>query len=84
MSDAHRRGFSPRERSATPSVGEVISRIVFGGFWALVASGSLAAAVLLFAQGMPAGGLVCIGVALLAALYSRYLFRGGRFRILFW
>ena len=64
--------------------GDMISRAIFGGFWSLVCLGSLVAAASGISGGHPGlffGGLV---VAILAGLYARYIFRGGRFRILFW
>jgi hypothetical protein len=68
---------------ARPGAGEMLSRTVFGGFWALVTLGMFIAGVAGMAHGH-AGALLTIPVAALTGLYSRYLFRGGRFRILFW
>jgi hypothetical protein len=62
---------------------DIGSRVIFGGFWSVVALGALVGGVAILTQGN-AVGLLVIGVGILAALYARYIFRGGRFRILFW
>jgi hypothetical protein len=67
-----------------PSAGDLISRVIFGGFWSTVAVVALVASGLAVNQGSLGGGLIALGVALLCGLYARYIFRGGRFRILFW
>jgi hypothetical protein len=67
----------------SPSVGDMISRTIFGGFWGLVAVGlAWTGLSLVFTGDM--SGLITVGVSVLPGLYSRYIFRGGRFRILFW
>jgi hypothetical protein len=63
--------------------GEVISRVVFGGFWTLVTIGAFIGGLVALSQGS-AGGLLAILVAALTGLYAGYIFRGGRFRIMFW
>lgn len=67
-----------------PGAGEILSRAVFGGFWAVVTLGIVIAGIAGFANGSPGGGFLALIVAALTGLYARYIFRGGRFRILFW
>jgi hypothetical protein len=62
---------------------EVGSRIFYGGFWAVVTVVAGISGVALLADGKPAGLLALI-VAALAGIYAAYVFRGGRFRIMFW
>ncbi len=69
---------------AGPSAGDAIGRVIFGGFWSIVAVAALFTSGIAFVQGKPGGALIALGVAFLCGLYVRYLFRGGRFRILFW
>jgi len=64
-------------------VGEMLSRTLFGGFWALVTLGLLIAALAGVSNGH-AGALLGIPAAALTGLYSAYIFRGGRFRMIFW
>jgi hypothetical protein len=64
-------------------VGEVLSRTVFGGFWAVVTVGLILAAFAGAAAGHPQA-LAALLPAVLTGLYAWYIFRGGRFRILFW
>jgi hypothetical protein len=64
-------------------VGDMISRVIFGGFWALVTLGLFISGMTAVAKGH-ASGLLALLAAVLTALYSAYIFRGGRFRILFW
>jgi hypothetical protein len=64
-------------------VGDMISRVIFGGFWALVTLGLFISGMTAVAKGH-AGGLLALLAAVLTALYSAYIFRGGRFRMLFW
>ncbi len=64
-------------------VGDMISRTIFGGFWALVTLGLFISGMAGVAKGH-AGGLLALLVAVLTGLYSAYIFRGGRFRMLFW
>jgi hypothetical protein len=61
----------------------MISRVIFGGFWALVTLGLFISGMAAVAKGH-AGGLLALLAAVLTALYSAYIFRGGRFRMLFW
>ena len=64
--------------------GEIISRIIFGGFWAAVTLGLAVAGFAVMGNGHAGGGLVSLGAAVLTGLYSAYIFRGGRVRFLFW
>jgi hypothetical protein len=64
-------------------VGDMISRVIFGGFWALVTLGLFISGMTAVAKGH-AGGLLALLAAVLTTLYSAYIFRGGRFRMLFW
>ncbi|MFI6071530.1 hypothetical protein ACIA5C_08060 [Actinoplanes sp. NPDC051343] len=58
--------------------------MIFGGFWSIAAAAALSASVLAIGNGMVGPGLVALAAALLCGLYARYMFRGGRFLILFW
>jgi len=62
---------------------EIGSRVFFGGFWALVAVVATVAALASFGSN-PSAGMVGLVIAVLAGLYARYIFRGGRWRIMFW
>lgn len=64
-------------------VGEMLSRTIFGGFWAIVTLGLVIGGLAGLSKGH-GGALLAIPVAALTGLYSAYIFRGGRFRILFW
>jgi hypothetical protein len=64
-------------------VGETLSRTIFGGFWAIVTLFLVIGALAGLSQGH-AAALLAIPVGGLTGLYSAYIFRGGRFRILFW
>jgi hypothetical protein len=61
----------------------MIGRVIFGGFWSLVSIGLLVAMTTAFGSGSSGGGFGCMIGAALTALYSIYIFRGGRFRFLF-
>lgn len=63
--------------------GEYLSRAVFGGFWSLLTVSLLVAGIVGVSRGENAG-LLAIGGSLLTGAYSVYIFRGGRFRFLFW
>jgi hypothetical protein len=52
----------------------VLSRVVFGGFWALVTVGLTIAALAGLAAGRP-GGLLGLPLAALTGLYSRHISR---------
>jgi hypothetical protein len=65
------------------SVGDAVSRAIFGGFWAIVTLILFISGIAELAKGH-AGGLLALLVAALTGLYSAYIFRGGRFRMLFW
>lgn len=75
-------------RTSTPRpvlrLGDMASRIIFGGFWSLIALGALISSIAKFSAGHLGSGMGSLVVAVLTALYARYLFRGGRIRILFW
>jgi hypothetical protein len=73
----------PRSAQAAVGAGEMLSRTVFGGFWALVTVGLILAAFAGMAAGKPQA-LLALLAAVLTGLYARYIFRGGRFRMLFW
>jgi hypothetical protein len=45
--------------------GEIISRIIFGGFWAAVTPGLTVAGFAVLGQGHPGGGLVSLGIGFL-------------------
>jgi len=74
---------SPQPAPVAIGAGEMLSRTIFGGFWAVVTAGLVFAAFIGMADGRPQAllGLVAAG---LTGLYTRYIFRGGRFRMLFW
>ncbi len=76
---------APVAAPVAPSIGagEILSRLVFGGFWAVVSLVLLLTSLATLVHGHPAG-LLGILLAGLFGLYARYIFRGGRFRILFW
>ena len=74
---------APTMQHRRPSIGDMISRTIFGGFWALVAAGlAWTGLSLIFTGDM--SGFITVGVSVLPGLYARYIFRGGRFRLLFW
>ncbi|NUQ94998.1 MAG: hypothetical protein HOY79_00025 [Streptomyces sp.] len=62
---------------------ETASRAIFGGFWCLVTAGGAVAAVKGLTDGDFGGFLLSVLVATASGFYARYIFRGGRFRILF-
>lgn len=62
---------------------EIGSRVFYGGFWALVAVVALVGGLSLMGDNGGAG-LLGVLIAVLAGLYARYIFRGGRWRIMFW
>jgi len=64
-------------------VRETLSRTVFGGFWCLVALGGVIAAFSRLTDGDVGSFLLFALVATASGFYARYIFRGGRFRILF-
>src|SRR4029453_4303395 len=72
-----------------PPVMDIASRVVFGGFWAVVTVIAVVGGVALLANGI-VGGLLLLVIpppharAAATARYARYVFRGGRFRLLFW
>jgi hypothetical protein len=74
---------TPAARSG-PGALEWVSRIIFGGFWTVVTLAAAIAGVTAFVHGSPGAGFLALVVAALTGLYARYIFRGGRFRILFW
>lgn len=74
---------APRPAPAPIGAGDMLSRIVFGGFWAVVTLGLTLAAITGLAAGKPQS-LLALLAAVLTGLYARYIFRGGRFRMLFW
>jgi hypothetical protein len=74
----------PPVRHAGPSAGDLIGRVVFGGFWSIVAVVALLASGGMFTDGEPGPALIALAAALLSGLYAMYIVRGGRFRILFW
>ncbi|MET7473076.1 hypothetical protein ABZT17_01745 [Streptomyces sp. NPDC005648] len=73
-------------RPPAPALGvrETVSRAVFGGFWCLIGAVAVVAAVSGLAKGDVGGFLLSALVATASGFYARYIFRGGRFRILFW
>jgi len=76
----------PQPASLTPKVQagvEVGSRVIYGGFWALVAIVAGIGGLVLLGDGQPTGLLALI-IAALAGIYAVYIFRGGRWRIMFW
>lgn len=75
---------TPRPQAARPAGGfEVLSRAIFGGFWLMVTVGLVIFGITLLISGY-AIGLLAFLAAIPTGLYSRYIFRGGRFRIIFW
>jgi hypothetical protein len=64
-------------------VGDIGSRVVYGGFWAIAAILCGVGGFVLLTQG-EAVGLAGLGVAVVTGIYARYIFKGGRLRILFW
>ncbi|GAA1791501.1 hypothetical protein HC028_01060 [Planosporangium flavigriseum] len=73
----------PTSRPA-PRAGDIVSRVIFGGFWSVVTVAALIAGIVGFSHGQAGVGFGALIVAVLTGLYARYIFRGGRFRILFW
>ncbi|MFD8300752.1 hypothetical protein ACFV29_00135 [Streptomyces sp. NPDC059690] len=73
-----------RPPAAALGVRETASRAVFGGFWCVIAVLGAVAAVSGLAKGDVGTFLLSALVAAASGLYARYIFRGGRFRILFW
>jgi SAM-dependent methyltransferase len=72
--------------SLTPKVKagmEVGSRVFYGGFWVLVTAVFGIGGLAMLGDGN-AGGLLGLIIAALAGIYAVYIFRGGRFRIMFW
>jgi hypothetical protein len=67
-----------------PGAGDIIGRIIFGGFWSVVTLGALIFGFVGFSHGQVGPGFGALLVAALTGMYARYIFRGGRFRILFW
>ncbi|MEU6141312.1 hypothetical protein ABZ848_13205 [Streptomyces sp. NPDC047081] len=74
------------DRAPGPPLGarESLSRAVFGGFWCLVAVAGVVAGMKGLRDGDFGGFLLSALVAAASGCYARYIFRGGRFRILFW
>ena len=62
---------------------DIGSRVVYGGFWVVAAVAFTLGGFVLLGQG-DARGLLGLVLAVVAGLYARYIFRGGRLRILFW
>jgi hypothetical protein len=78
-------GAAPMVRPvAGPSAGDIIGRAIFGGFWSIVAVVAFIASGADVSHGKVGAALLALVVAVLCGLYARYIFRGGRFRILFW
>jgi hypothetical protein len=78
-------GHTPGLRPASGlSAGTILVRVIFGGFWTVVAAGALIASGLGISHGQVGPGLIGLAAALLSGLYARYIFRGGRFLIIFW
>jgi len=80
----------PTPRAQPPSLApklekgaEVGSRVVYGGFWALVAVVAGIGGLALLGNG-EGTGLLGLIIAALAGIYAAYIFRGGRWRIMFW
>jgi hypothetical protein len=65
-------------------VGTILLRVIFGGFWSLVATAGLVTSGWAMTHGEAGPGLLVLGAALLCATYAFYIFRGGRFLIIFW
>ena len=62
---------------------EIGSRVFYGGFWALVAVVTMIGGFSII--GSNAGpGLLGLLIAALSGMYAVYIFRGGRWRIMFW
>ncbi|MGI5457149.1 hypothetical protein ACQEWB_29095 [Streptomyces sp. CA-249302] len=74
----------PRPAAAPLGARETASRAVFGGFWCLIAVAGVVAAMKGLTGGDFGGFLLSALVATGSGFYARYIFRGGRFRILFW
>jgi hypothetical protein len=64
-----------------PSAGDIISRVIFGGFWSLVAVGAFVGGIATIAGGAMQGFLLLL-LGGLISLYALYIFRGGRIRFL--
>jgi hypothetical protein len=62
---------------------EVGSRVMYGGFWVLATVLLVIGGFVLLGDG-DGKGLLALLLAVLTGLYARYIFRGGRFRLLFW
>jgi hypothetical protein len=78
-------GHAPERQSVSGlSAGTIIVRAIFGGFWSIAAAVALIASGLGISNGKVGPGLIALALALLCGLYARYIFRGGRFLILFW
>jgi threonine/homoserine efflux transporter RhtA len=69
---------------SAPSLGgrEILSRTMYGGFWAVVAVVVGCVALTRLSDGEFGAFLLGIVVAAAAGFYARYIFRGGRFRFL--
>ena len=74
---------SPQAPRSPVGAGDLLSRVIFGGFWAVVTVGLVLGGLAGATAGHPQA-LVALLPALLTGIYARYIFRGGRFRILFW
>ena len=57
-------------------VGDAISRVIFGGFWLVIS-------IVIFSYGIT-HSFPAVLFSFAAFAYSIYIFRGGRFRFLFW
>jgi hypothetical protein len=78
-------GHAPEWRSVPGlSAGTIIVRVIFGGFWSIAATVAMIAGGFGISNGEVGPGLIALAMALLCGLYARYIFRGGRFLILFW
>jgi hypothetical protein len=77
--------FKPRELPHRNDVnaGEIISRTIFGGFWSVVTLAAIVSGCVALGAGK-AGGMLLWLLAVPTGMYARYIFRGGRFRFLFW
>ena len=73
-----------RRSASGPGAGTIVIRAIFGGFWSVVAVFAFIASGFGISQGRVGPGLIALAAALLCGLYARYIFRGGRFLILFW
>lgn len=67
-----------------PSAGDIVSRVIFGGFWTLVTLAAFGLSMAAFSEGKGGGGFALLVISVLTGLYAVYIFRGGRFRFLFW